>query len=387
MLAWTKEGSEARGAESRRLSFTDKNDKAAEPPIIAVSSGKGGVGKTVLAANLARLVSWSGNRVLLVDLDLYSRGSSALIADAVGKDKTTIADLLEFADDRHSTALQQVAKEIRLVEAPGPSNSLYLLASTHSSEVVLGPEYKYDVPQLKTLLSELVAGLVKAYDLKCVIFDCRPGPEPLFLAAAGISTDILLITEPDMVTWDSNISLFNCIYSYYRHDAKVLLGVQFVINRIPDRYDTDNLVQVYQRRISRFLRGRRILAAIPFDHDVHKSFTLSTFFVDDLPSSFFVQRVAAIADELFSLTHPELLSEQARNLLPAPQRSILKSILGKRPMWANMFILLGVVYAVAGILVAMQGSAGSGQLAGLLAVLTGAIAFLFVALYATRSSK
>ena len=370
--------------EGRRLSFIDRNDKAAEPPIISVSSGKGGVGKTILAANLARLLSWSGNRVLLIDLDLYSRGSSALIADAVGKDKTTIADLLEFADDRRSSELQQAVKEIQLVEAPGPSNSLYLLASTHSNEVALGLEYKYDVPRLRALLSQLVSELIKTYDLKCVIFDCRPGPEPLFLAAAGVSTDIILLTEPDMVTWDSNMNLFNCIYSYYRHDAKVLLGVQFVINRIPDRYDTADLVRVYQRRISRFLKGRRILAAIPFDYDVFKSFTLYTFCVDDLPSSSFVQRVASIADELFSLTHPELLSEHARNLLPAPKLPILKSILGKRPMWANIFIVLGVLYAVAGIIVALK---GSGQLAGLLAVLTGAIAFLFVALYSTRSIK
>jgi ATP-binding protein involved in chromosome partitioning len=42
-----------------------------EPPIIAVASGKGGVGKTTVAVNLSLALTARGKRVGLVDADLY----------------------------------------------------------------------------------------------------------------------------------------------------------------------------------------------------------------------------------------------------------------------------------------------------------------------------
>lgn len=38
--------------------------------IIAITSGKGGVGKTFVSANLAAALTWRGQRVLVLDADL-----------------------------------------------------------------------------------------------------------------------------------------------------------------------------------------------------------------------------------------------------------------------------------------------------------------------------
>lgn len=46
------------------------NEPRSAGPVIAIASGKGGVGKTVVATSLARAFSRAGERVLLVDADL-----------------------------------------------------------------------------------------------------------------------------------------------------------------------------------------------------------------------------------------------------------------------------------------------------------------------------
>ena len=357
---------------------------AAAVPVISVSSGKGGVGKTVLAANLARLLSWSGNKVLLVDLDLHNRGSTALIADQVTKEHATVADLLEFADPQRASDLAGAIERANLIEAPGPSHTLYLLPSIRYHHEALGREYKHEVEELKAFFKHLLSELIRRYGFQCVIFDCASGPEPLFLAAAGLSTDILLITEADMVTWAGNVNLFNHLYEHYRKDADTLLNVQFVLNRVPERYDLAELKQVYERRLSRFLKGRRILAAIPFDYEVFQAFTQCTFFVDEMRTSPLVRRIAAIADELFGTSHPELLTDEAKTLASVRPRPLLRSGFGGRPLWAKIFLLLGTFYAVAGSIVLRATSGGVAWQAGLVVLATGVLALLFGGLYRAK---
>ncbi len=54
-------------------------DKAAGPVIVAVGSGKGGVGKSTLTANLAVALARMGRRVGLVDADVYGPSQPTLL--------------------------------------------------------------------------------------------------------------------------------------------------------------------------------------------------------------------------------------------------------------------------------------------------------------------
>lgn len=370
--------------DDRRF-FREGRGIDAEPiPILTISSGKGGVGKTVLAANLARLLSWSGQPVLLVDLDLYNRGASALIADLVTTDHATVADLLAYAGDRRLPELPGAIEKASLIRCSDASTPLYLLPSARYNHQLRGAEYEYEVAELKVWLRLLLGELIRKHDLGCVVFDCRSGPEPLFLAAAGLATDTLLITEADMVTWAGNMNLFNYAYGYYRNDAETLLNIQFVLNRVPDRYDEADLAQAYQRRLSRFVKGRRMLATIPFDDEVFHTFTQCVFFVDEHPGSIFSRRVAAIADELFATTHPELLSDRVRRLAAAASRRAMRVIFRKRPVWANLFLILGAFYTLAGLILLKADVGKLGQVPGLLSLAAGVAALAVSALHRVR---
>ncbi|MCH8298742.1 MAG: ParA family protein [Chloroflexi bacterium] len=287
------------------------------PQIIAISSGKGGVGKTLLSVNLARTLSWSDKRILLVDLDLYNRGSTTLIADSPIIDELTVAGMLELAEDESDTRLRKEISEkeiVKVLDDSGNPIPLYLVPSTTTNSIVRWDQYSYDLSRLQKFMLRAVRELTKKYNLDCIVFDCRPGPEPLFLAASGIATDIILVTEADIVTLNGNINLYRYLADTYQNNSEVLRNVRFVINRIPKGQDIAHIERRYMRRLVDLFKTRPNLASIPFDDAIFQSFGQHRFAVDQLPNSPFSKHIACISVELFSTHHEELLSDRARKM-------------------------------------------------------------------------
>jgi flagellar biosynthesis protein FlhG len=91
----------------------------ARPAIVAVASGKGGVGKSVLSANLAVLLARSGRRVTLLDLDLG--GADAHLLFGVFHPARTLTDFLERRVDSLGEAALELGafSNLRLIVGTG----------------------------------------------------------------------------------------------------------------------------------------------------------------------------------------------------------------------------------------------------------------------------
>jgi flagellar biosynthesis protein FlhG len=90
--------------------------------IVSVGSGKGGVGKSVIAANLAMLLAKQGKRVVLADLDVG--GADAHILFGMLHPPLTLTDFVERRVERLEDVLQPISAHPFLHLIPGTGDTL-----------------------------------------------------------------------------------------------------------------------------------------------------------------------------------------------------------------------------------------------------------------------
>ena len=147
-------------------------------PVLAITSMKGGVGKTTVALGLASAAQSRGDRVLVIDLDPQGNASMGL---AISEPEFTVSDVL--ADPRPG-----VASDAVVVSPWGPT--VHVIAADRSLEHRNVPEGRYSSMRLRAAL----AALPHRYD--SVIIDCPPSLGELTRNALSASTAAVVVTEP-----------------------------------------------------------------------------------------------------------------------------------------------------------------------------------------------
>lgn len=179
---------------------------------LVIAAGKGGVGKTTLAANIAGLAASSaGARVLVVDLD-----QQANLRRDLGTDYDDGEELFDAL--RKGTALP-ITRDVRpnLDMVPGGPALGDLAAISYAQQRGSGPD----------LADKLTAGLARvAGDYDLIVIDTPPGERVLVEAAMIAARFLLIPTRPDEGSLDGLAG------SYARYSAAVtrnpdltLLGV------------------------------------------------------------------------------------------------------------------------------------------------------------------
>src|SRR5438093_9513781 len=174
----------------------------AKARITAVTSGKGGVGKTFIAANLAAALARRGERVLVLDADL---GLANLDVVLNLYPKITLHDVF--------TGKAQLMDAI----LPAPGGFSVLLAG---SGLV---EYSRLTPEVRDQLVAVVAQVVPRFDR--ILLDTGAGISDVVLYTVSLADEVLIVATPEPTSLtDAYATIKVLATTQNRRDIRVLVN-------------------------------------------------------------------------------------------------------------------------------------------------------------------
>ncbi|GHE37581.1 P-loop NTPase [Vulcaniibacterium thermophilum] len=232
--------------------------RARPPRVIAVTGGKGGVGKTTVAVNLAVALSEAGRRTLLLDTDLGLANVDVLLGLSP---RFTLADVVEGRCALADTILE------------GPRGLLVVPAASGKR-------------QMAELAPAEHVGLIRAFSdldlpLDAMVIDTAAGVSDQVLTFSQAAQDVVLVVcnEPASIT--DAYALIKLL-SRERNVGRVQVLANMVRSPAEGRELFDKLARVAERFLDVVLN---YLGAIPYDEWLRRSIQRQQAVVEAFPSS------------------------------------------------------------------------------------------------------
>jgi flagellar biosynthesis protein FlhG len=245
--------------------------------ILAVTSGKGGVGKTFVSANLAAALARRGLSVLVLDADL---GLANLDVVLNLHPKVTL----------HDVFTGQARLEQAVLAAPGGFS--VLLAG---SGLV---EYSRLTPEVRDQFLAVIAEVTPRFDI--VLLDTGAGISDVVLYTVSLASEVILVVTPEPTSMtDAYATIKVLAMQQARRDLRV------IVNQVPRGGDGRGVAAQLQQVVDRFVSPAvgepirlELLGDVPLDSAVRDAVKRRQLVVESLPGTPAAQALNALAARL-----------------------------------------------------------------------------------------
>jgi len=254
----------------KRMTYSDMNES--DLRVLAVSSGKGGVGKTNIVANLAYALSKRGKKVLVVDADL-------------GLNNIDI--LLGLASKKHIGHVLSGESNVEDIILHGPEGIHVLPAGDGLQELTQLETEK------KMMLMDELDRVSRGYDF--LIFDTGAGisPNVTFFCSAAHETILIATTEPTSLT--DVYALMKILHN--NHSQK---NFRLIVNSVASEREAQGVYRNLIAVTDRFLSGVSVeyMGYILHDPNVSKAIRQQKAFLEIYPFSKFSGCINELAEKV-----------------------------------------------------------------------------------------
>lgn len=240
--------------------------------VISIASGKGGVGKTTVAVNLAVELAGMGKKVLLIDGDVSLANADLLLGV---NPKKHIGHYIQ-GNSSLDEILQKVDDNLYFI--PGASGVVKLTNLSDSN-----------IKKIK--------GIISHFDTNFVIIDLPAGIGKNAINLSFISDFVVVVTMPDPVAVTDSYSFIKVI-TKNGFDKKIYVIVNMVSNQRERDITFSTLQKVSQKYLGVSLE---LLGHISFDETVRESFRMQRPYVKIFPKSKATYDMKQIANKIATL--------------------------------------------------------------------------------------
>jgi flagellar biosynthesis protein FlhG len=245
--------------------------------ITAITSGKGGVGKTFLSANLATALARQGEKVLVLDADL---GLANLDVVLNLFPKITLHDVFTGKNTLDQAILETAGGFSVLLAGSGMV------------------EYSRLTPEVREQLVDVVRQVVPRFDR--ILLDTGAGISDVVLYTVSLADEVLIVATPEPTSLtDAYATIKVLATTQNRRDIRVL--VNQVSKPGEGRIIRGQLQQVVDRFVSPGLEvpvKLEFVGEVPLDPSVRDAVKKRQLLLDCLPGSAAAQAVVAAATRL-----------------------------------------------------------------------------------------